>query len=72
MGDHAESLVKNKNTLSQLRELIKNNSELGSAFKDSMAVRLIRIGKRFQAMKVKDNQVKLGVPATDIIQFKHA
>ena len=38
---------------------------MGSAFKDSMSVPLITIGKRFQAMKVKDNQVKLGVPATE-------
>ena len=50
MGDHAESLVKNKNTLRELREVIKNNSEMGSAFKVSMSVPLITIGKRFQAM----------------------
>ena len=73
MGDHAESLIENKNTLTELREAIKNNSELESAFKDSMSVPLIAVGKRFQSMKVKDSQVKLGVPATEagmIEQFK--
>ena len=70
MGDHA-----NKNTLGELREVIKKHSELGDAYKDSMSVPLIAVSKRFQAMKAKDNQVKLGVPATeaDITeQFKHA
>ena len=64
-----------KHTLGELREVIKKHSELGDAYKDSMSVPLIAVGKRFQAMKVKDNQVKLGVPATeaDITeQFKHA
>lgn len=75
MGDHAESLVKNKNTLSEFREAIKRNPELASIFKDSMSVPILPVSRRFQAMKVKDNQLKLGIPATEadmIEQFKHA
>ena len=47
---------------------------MGSAFKDSMSVPLITIGKRFQAMKVKDNQVnwEFLLEAEMIEQFKHA
>ena len=36
---------------------------------------MITVGQRFQAMKVKGNKVKLGVPATDVQmeeQFQHA
>ena len=36
---------------------------------------MITVGQRFQAMKVKDNMVKLGVPASDARieeQFQHA
>lgn len=65
MGDHAESMVKNKNTLAELREVIRNNSDLCSAYKDSMSAPLITVGQRFQSMFVKENQVKLGVPATE-------
>ena len=45
MGEHAESMVKNKNTLSEVREVIKLNPEFGSAFKDSMSAPILAVSR---------------------------
>lgn len=69
MPHRFEQLVKSKGNLSEIREAIKAYPELEDALCDSM------VGQRFQAMKVKDNMVKLGVPASDPQiheQFQHA
>ena len=56
-----EAVVKNKNTLAEIRESIKTHPELRGALRDSMSV--------------KDNRVNLGVPASEAHideQFQHA
>ena len=75
MADHFERLVKNKNSLADVREAIKMNTDLGPALLDSMSVPLVTVSQRFQAMKIKDNEVKVGVPASESeidTQFQHA
>ena len=74
MPDCFEQLVKGKSTLSEFRGAIKAYPELGDALRDSMSNLMITVGQRFQAMKVKDSAVKLGVPASDVRmeeQFQH-
>ena len=75
MPSEYESLVKNKNTLSEVRAEIAKKPELGDALQDAMASPMIAIGERFQAMKIKDKPIKLGVPATSeeiATMFLHA
>ena len=75
MPNHLEQLVKSKGTLSEIQGAIKAYPELSDALCDSMSNPMITVGQRFQAMKVKDNMVKLGVPASDArieVQFQHA
>ena len=65
MLERFEQLVKNKNTIGELRDCIKKYPELCGALRDSMSQPLITVSGRFQAMKVKDTPVKVGVPASD-------
>ena len=70
-----EQLLKNKSTLSEVREVIEKNPDLASSLQDSMSAPLIALSRRFQAMKVKGNPMKMGVPASDSRineQFQHA
>ena len=60
-----ERAVKNKNTLSDLRKMINSDSDLRGAIEDSMAAPTTLIGQRFQSMKIKENYIKLGVPASE-------
>ena len=55
--------------------MIEKNPDLASSLQDSMSAPLIALSKRFQAMKVKENPVKMGIPASDSRideQFQHA
>ena len=75
MTDSLEQLVKNKTTMSEVREAIEKNSDLASALQDSMSAPLVALSTRFQAMKVKGNPVKVGLPASESRideQFEHA
>lgn len=75
MTHQFEQLVKNCNTLSDIREVIKKHPNIYSALQDSMSTPLINVGKRFMGMKVKENPIRLGIPATDTKmneQFKQA
>ena len=48
--------------------------EISDVLRDSMAQPLITVGHRFQSMKVKENPVRLGVPANEpqiTEQFQH-
>lgn len=60
-SEKVESLLKNKNTLTDVRQV---NPEVGGALQDSLVAPLKLVGERFQAMRVKDSPVRLGVPAT--------
>ena len=59
-----EALVSNKNTLADVRKEIKKKPELGDALRDAMVSPMVAVGGRFQAMKINDTPIKLGVPAT--------
>ena len=75
MADHFERLIKNKNSLADIRQAINVTPDLGPALLDSMSAPLVTVSQRFQAMKVKDNKVKVGVAAihADLdMQFQHA
>ena len=75
MADHFERLIKNKNSLAEVREAVRVNPDLGPALLDSMSAPLVTVSQRFQAMKVKDSKVKVGVPASASnldAQFQHA
>ena len=64
MPSYFEEIVKNKCSLTQLRPLIGQYPDLATALRDSMSAPMIALGTRFQAMKVKDIPVKMGVPAS--------
>lgn len=64
MEDHSEAMVKNKNTLSDLRKILED-SELRHEYQASMDGPIKAVTGRFQAMKLKDESVVVGVPATD-------
>ena len=57
--------IKSKNTLTDLRKVINSDTGLKGAIEDSMAVPMTLIGQCFQAMKIKENYIKLGVPASE-------
>ena len=65
MQDHLEAMVKNKNTLSDLRKILASNSELHHEYRVSMDEPMKAVADRFQAMKLKDEPVVVGFPATD-------
>ena len=45
MADHFERLVKNKNSLAEVREAIRMNADLGPALLDSMSAPLITVSQ---------------------------
>lgn len=65
MSEQLEKLVKNKNTLQDIRTLITNNPEVGDGLVDSMSPVKVTLAQRFQIMKIKDIPVKIGTAATD-------
>ena len=65
MTEPFESLVRNKNTMQNIRDAIQKKSELGGAIRDSMVHTKIVLGDRFQSMKIKGMGIKLGLPAQD-------
>ena len=65
MSAEYEKAVKNKNTLTDIRQVISKDSGLEAAVQDSLAPPLALVGHRFMSMKIKDNCVKIGVPATE-------
>ena len=72
MPDRFEQLVKNKHSLSEIRECITKYPEISDVLHGSAADNCCR---RFQSMKVKENPVRLGVPANEpqiTEQFQHA
>lgn len=50
MPDRFEELVKNKHTLTEIRECITKYPQLNDALRDSMAQPLITVGSRFHSM----------------------
>lgn len=64
MPDLFQALVQNKNTFEDVHKSIKEKPGLSEALQDAIAPVLIALGQHFQAMKIKDEAVKLGVPAT--------
>ena len=74
MPHRFEQQLKNKNTLCDVRQAIKDIPDLGDALRDSMSVPMKTVGERFQRMEIKEKPIKLGVPASDsqmTEQFKH-
>ena len=59
-----EDFVKNKNTLSDVRDTISKNPNLTAALQDSMAAPPVTVAQRFLAMEVKGIGVKVGNPAS--------
>jgi len=57
MDPEFEKMIHNKNSLSEVREAIEKNSDLGIALKDSMSAPLISVGQRFQAMEIIGKKV---------------
>ena len=75
MTHQCEQPVKNCNSLSDIRKMIQKHPDLCGALRDSMSAPLINVGTRFGSMKVKENPVRLGVPASESNmndQFQHA
>ena len=76
MADHFERLVKNKNSLAEVRETIKMNTDLGPALLDSLSAPLVTYCQpTIPGHENKDNSVKIGVPANESdleTQFQHA
>ena len=73
MAHRYEELVKNNNTLTDLREAIRECPELRDCLRDSMSSLMTVC--RFQRMVVKDHPIRLGVPASEqsiLDQFQHA
>ena len=72
MPHQFEQLVKNRNSLAEIREAIQSHPELCGALQDSMSAPLTAVGRGFQAM---NNAVKFGVPTSEAHideQFQHA
>ena len=65
MTDAFEECIHNKNTSSDVRSAIAETPELGEALVGSLSPVMILLGQRFQAMKLKGQTIKLGVPATE-------
>ena len=65
MAPEHERAVKGKSTLTDPRGVISKDPTLKAAIQDSMAAPMALVGRRFQSMKIKENSVKLGVPATE-------
>ncbi len=63
MPHRYEKLVKNKNTLRDLRQAVVDTPDLGDA---SMSAPMITIGEIFQRMEIKGNALKSGIPATKL------
>lgn len=75
MPHRFEQLLKNKNTLCEVWQVIQDMPDFSEALRDSMSVPMTTVGERFQRMKIKGKPTKLGVPASDLHmtkQFKHA
>jgi len=75
MPENMEQLVKSCKSMSDIRAVLKKHPDLHGALQDSMSASLITLGQRFQNMKVKENPIRLGVPATQMDmdeQFQHA
>ena len=64
MSEQLEDMIKNKNTLQELRALIESNPEVGLGLIDSMSPVKAILAQRFQNMKIKDVPIKIGTAAT--------
>ena len=64
-----EQQLKNRNTLCEVRQAIKDTPGLSDALRDSMSVPIKTIGERFQRMEIKGKPIKLGVPASDSLSI---
>ena len=65
MPPEHERAVKGKSTLADLHGTISKDPALEAAIQDSMAPPIALVGRRFQSMKMQENCVKVGVPATE-------
>lgn len=65
MAPEFEAAVKNKNTLQDIREAIAKTDQLNENLKDSMSNPILQVCRRFQALKLKDEPIECGTPASD-------
>ena len=60
-----EELIRNKSTLTELRELIKNHQKLKDALQDSMVAPMIVLNQRTQAFILIDERFTVRTAAAD-------
>ena len=60
-----EAALKNKNTLQEIREAIARTDQLKEALQDSMSFPIVQLCRRFTALKLKDEPIRCGTPASD-------
>ena len=65
MPEKFEQIIKNKLTLADIRKEVSKNPALQPELMDSMAQPITLLSRRFMAMKIKEEPVKLSEPAND-------
>ena len=65
MPEEFERLTANKSTLAEVCGVITNNPSLKSELLESMSQPIVLLAKRFMALKIKEDRMKIGDPAKD-------
>ena len=65
MDRESEKVMKNKNNMKAVRDVIKSHSEMKSKIEDSLKPVTDLLDERFQWMKLKERQFKSDTVATD-------
>ena len=65
MDRESEKVMKNKNNMKAVRDVIKSHSEMKSKIEDSLKPVTDLLDERFQWMKLKERQFKSATVATD-------
>ncbi len=65
MEEDFEQLLKSKTNLKEVRKATEGNPGLGDALMDSMSSPITLLCDRFRAMKLKDEPIAVGFPASE-------
>ena len=65
MSDEAETTIKGKNTLAEVRAVVERSESFKQELRDSMSHPIILLSKQFAAMQLKGESLLSGVAASD-------
>jgi len=68
MSDEAESLLKGRKTLTDVRQVVKDHPALKEELQESMGEPVSTLSRSFSSMKLKDEPIKVfnGAPDDDV------